>query len=54
MIYYIKKEKNVAKVINLIKSENLLYHLPLEIEDIICDFLKEHPADFKKELKEMF
>ena len=33
------------KVINLIKSENLLNHLPLEIEDIICDYLK--PNEFK-------
>jgi hypothetical protein len=43
----------MSKVINLIKSENLLNHLPLEIEDIICDYLKEHPAEFKKELKQM-
>jgi hypothetical protein len=35
----------MSKVINLIKSENLLNHLPLEIEDIICDYLK--PNKFK-------
>jgi len=45
MIYYNKKQKNMAKVIDYIKSENLLNHLPLEIEDIICDFLK--PSEFK-------
>jgi len=43
----------MAKVINYIKNENLLNCLPLEIEDIICDFLKEHPAEFKKELKDV-
>jgi len=41
----------MSKVIKYIKSKNLLNHLPLEIEDIICDFLKDHPL--KKEYDEV-
>ena len=43
------------KEIDLIKSENLLVHLPLEIEDMICSYLKEHPLKIalRKELNEV-
>lgn len=41
--------------IELIKNENLLNYLPLELEDMICEFLKEHPLKkaLRKELKEV-
>jgi hypothetical protein len=45
----------MCKEINLIKSENLLNHLPLELEDMICEFLKEHPLkiELRKELNKV-
>ena len=41
--------------INLIKNENLLKHIPLELEDMICEFLKEHPLkiELRKELNKV-
>lgn len=45
----------MCKEIKLIKSENLLNNLPLELEDMVCEFLKEHPLKIKlrKELNKV-